>query len=41
MCPMKSQDEFETVLHWFFKEFGMLVDLIEDGLSDQKKPPVK
>ena len=28
--PMKSQDEFKTVLHWFYKEVGILVDLIVD-----------
>ena len=39
--PMKSQSEFETVLHWFCKEVGVPVDLIVDGFSAQKKPSVK
>ena len=37
MHPMKSQDEFETAVHWFCKEVGVLVDLIVDGFSDKKK----
>ena len=34
--PMKSQSEFETALHWFCKEVGIV-----NGFSIQKKPPVK
>ena len=39
--PMKSQDELETSLHWFFKEVGVPVDLIVDGFSSQKKLSIK
>ena len=39
--PMKSQDEFDTAFHYFFKEVGIPVDLIEDGFSAQRKPSVK
>ena len=39
--PMKSQDEFETDLHWFCKEVGVPVDLIVCEFSAQKKPSVK
>ena len=39
--PMKYQDEFETALHWFCTEFGVLVNMIVDGFSTQKKPSVK
>ena len=35
--PMKSQDEFETNLHWFCKEVGVPVDLILDRFSPQTK----
>ena len=41
VCPMKSQDEFETALYWFFKEVGVPVDLIVDGFSVQNKQSVK
>ena len=39
--PMESQDEFEPTLHWFCKQIGVLVDLIVDGFSAQKKLSVK
>ena len=39
--PMKSQDEFETALHWFCKEIGVPVDLILDGFSAQTKTTIK
>ena len=35
--PMKSQDEFETYLHWFCKDVSTLVDLISDKFSTQTK----
>ena len=38
---MKSQDEFETALHWFCKEIGVPVDLILDGFSAQITSSVK
>ena len=41
VCPMKSQDEFETTLHWIFKEVGVPVDRIVDEFSAQKKLSVK
>ena len=37
---MCSQDELETALNRFCKEFSMSVDLIVDGFSAQKKPPI-
>ena len=33
---MKSQDEFETSLHWVCKEVGVLIDLIVDGFRAKK-----
>ena len=39
--PMKSQDEFETALHWFCKEIGVPVELILDGFSAQTTSTVK
>ena len=39
--PIKSQDEFETSLHWFCKEVGIPVDLIVDRFSAEKKLSVK
>ncbi len=29
--PMKSQDEFQTALHWFCKQVGVPVNLIVDA----------
>ena len=37
ILPMKSQDEFKISLYWFYKEIGVLVDLIVDGFIAQKK----
>ena len=41
MCPMKTQHAFSTTLHWFCKEAGVLVYLMVDGFSAQKKLSVK
>ena len=38
---MTSQDEFDTALNWFCKEVGVLVNMIADGCSSQKKLSVK
>ena len=38
---MKSKDEFENDLHWFYKEFGASADLIIDGSSYQQNPSFK
>ena len=39
--PMKSQDEFDTTLHWFYEEVGVSINLIVDGFGAQKKSSVK
>ena len=39
--PMKSQTEFQTVLHWFCKQVNVPVDLIIDGHKSQKSNDVK
>lgn len=39
--PMKSQEEFQTALHWFCKEVGVPVSLIVDAHKSQTSPVVR
>ena len=39
--PMKSQDEFQTALHWFCKQVGVPVDLVVDAHKAQTSRSVK
>ena len=41
ILPMRTQEKFETALHWFCKEVVVLVDLVLDGFSTQNKLSVK
>jgi len=38
---MRSQDEFRTALHWFYKQVGVRIAFIVDGHRSQKSPKVK
>ena len=38
---MKSQSEFQTALHWFFKQIGVPTSLIVDGHKAQNSNEVR
>ena len=39
--PMKSQEEFQSALHWFCKQVGVSVTLVVDGHKSQTKHTVR